>query len=208
MHQTTLDKWAYSDGTVFYLDRSAAEVESSKRAALGRCVWRKADCTDALYADCVGPSAYKKAQGVPVRVWGLLAAGELHVTILQEDQVMNRWTYASIIRRYFPQWLQGCDQLVQDYERCLRCDEPLQELKEIGVQVVPDYPKCSQDLNAIENAWKLLRDRLYDTLPTEMEDWAGCASSAGRVVCANCYSDSRVDSGRQIEPTRVSKAAF
>ena len=60
----------------------------------------------------------------------------------------------------------------------------------------------------MENAWKLLRDRLYDTLPTEMEDRAGCASCAGRMVCASCYSDSRVDSGRQIEPARVSKAAF
>ena len=106
-----------------------------------------------------------------------------------QGQVMNRWTYASIIRRYFPQWLQGCDQLVQDYERCLRCDEPLQELKEIGVQVVPDYPKCSQDLNAIENAWKLLRDRLYDTLPTEIEDRDGFIARlrcAVRWVNQNC----------------------
>ena len=31
------------DGTVFYLDRTQAESESSQRAALGAYVWRKSD---------------------------------------------------------------------------------------------------------------------------------------------------------------------
>ena len=45
----------------------------------------------------------------------------------------------------------------------------MEAFAEIGVQLVPDYPKCSQDLNAIENAWKLLRDRLSQTLPMGLE---------------------------------------
>ena len=42
-------------------------------------------------------------------------------------------------------------------------------MRKIGVQLVEHYPKCSQDLNAIENAWKLLKDRLNETLPVGME---------------------------------------
>ena len=169
MHAATLERWAYNDGTVFFLDRDEAEAESSRRAALGRPVWRRADGKDALYADCVGPSSYIKGQGVPVRIWGVLSNGRLHVAILPPKQPMNRWWYAWIVKRYFPYWLDGCDQLVQDYERCLRCEEPMQELRKLHVHVIQDYPKCSQDLNAIENAWNVLRQRLDATLPMHPE---------------------------------------
>lgn len=54
-HQSTLNRWAYSDGTVFYIDRTEAEAQNKKRNALGAMVWRRADCTDIIYADCVGP---------------------------------------------------------------------------------------------------------------------------------------------------------
>jgi hypothetical protein len=54
----TLEKWAYTDGTVYYLDRNAAEHQNSKRRALGTHVWRKSDNTDALYEECIGPSNY------------------------------------------------------------------------------------------------------------------------------------------------------
>ena len=36
-------------------------------------------------------------------------------------------------------------------------------------RLVPGYPRVSQDFNAIENVWKLLRDRLFETLPTTFE---------------------------------------
>ena len=132
-------------------------------------MWRRTDRKDAMYHDCVGPSSYVKGQGVPVRVWGLLARGVLHVTILPENVAMNRWWYAWVIRRHFSRWLDGCDQVVQDYERCLRCAEPLQEFAKLSVRVIDDYPKCSQDLNAFENAWKLLRERLDETMPQALE---------------------------------------
>jgi hypothetical protein len=63
MHASTLERWAYTDGTVFFRDRDAAENEMGKRLALGQEVWRQIDGSDALFADCVGPSSYKKAQG-------------------------------------------------------------------------------------------------------------------------------------------------
>ena len=56
-HAATLEKWAYSDGAVFYLDRGEEELASGQRAALGSMVWRRADRSDALYDDCVGPVA-------------------------------------------------------------------------------------------------------------------------------------------------------
>ena len=40
-----------------------------------------ADGSDGLYEDCVGPSSYYKAQGIPVRIWGLLANGQLFVAV-------------------------------------------------------------------------------------------------------------------------------
>ena len=166
-HQSTLDRWAYSDGTVFYLDRTQAEMESKKRKALGPFVWRKADRSDALYHECTGPSSYAKAQGIPVRVWGLLANGALHIAILPEKVVMNRWVYRRIIRTLFPKWLDGCTYLIQDYERCLRCDEPRAAMKEISLTLVEEFPKCSQDLNAIENCWAVLRERLFATMPSD-----------------------------------------
>ena len=42
-------------------------------------------------------------------------------------------------------------------------------MKDINVALVEQYPKCSQDLNPIENVWNLLRDRVYETMPVEME---------------------------------------
>ena len=70
-------------------------------------------------------------------------------------------------------WLHGCNLLVQDYERCPRCPEPLQEVAHLRVRLVHDYPKCSQDLNATENAWALLRGRLNYTRPNGMESRQG-----------------------------------
>ena len=101
----TLARWAYSDGTVFYLARSDTEQTHVRRAALGPFVWRQASGHDSLFEDCVGPSSYWKAQGRPVRIWGLLVAGMLFITVLPEGQAMNRWWYAWIVEHKFPVWI-------------------------------------------------------------------------------------------------------
>ena len=60
-----LRRWVYTDGCSFYLDRTAAEVEHSTRAALGKYVYRMEESADSLYVDCVGPSRYKNLRGNP-----------------------------------------------------------------------------------------------------------------------------------------------
>lgn len=79
--RTTLSRWAYSDGTAFYLAQDAAQVADKSRAALGPGVWRMADRSDGHYEDCVGASSYAKAQGASSRIWGLLVAGVLYITL-------------------------------------------------------------------------------------------------------------------------------
>ena len=192
--QSTLDKWAYTDGTVFYLDRTAEENEHTQRAALGSLVWRKVDGTDALYADCVGPSGYKKAQGKPVRIWGMLANGKLHIQVLDEGDVMNSDLYAELVDEKFSAWLGGCDYLVQDFEGCLRSEAALAAFKRVGVELVPDYPRSSQDFNAIENAWDLLRRRLDTTLPRALEDRASFVARLLEAVrFVNRYRKARLE---------------
>jgi hypothetical protein len=167
--QEFLKQFAYSDGTVFYLDRTSDEHEQTQQAALGSHVWRHADRNDALYNECIGPSSYNKAQGMPVRVWGLLSDGILNIHILEEGEVMDSCLYSELVEDKFGEWMLSTKYLVQDFERCLRTQEVRHTLQTEGIHLVEKYPKVSQDFNAIENAWKELRDRLFATLPATLE---------------------------------------
>ena len=168
-HASVLEKWCYTDGTVFYLDRTNDEAENSQQRALGAMVWRRSDNRDAMFGDCIGPSAYSKGQGIPVRVWGMLAMGILHIEILEPGEVMNQDVYAELVEDKFEAWAGNCEHLVCDFERCLRTDLALHQLSKVDLKLVDSYPRCSQDFNAIENAWKLVRDRLDETMPTGLE---------------------------------------
>jgi hypothetical protein len=146
------------------------ENEHSQKAALGSFVYRRSDCVDAMYQECLGPSSYKKAQGHLVRVWGLLSEGHLYLHVVEAGEVMNEEVYTELVEDHFSKWLGSSRYLVQDFERCLRTGGPLLALEQLGVALVEDYPRVSQDFfNAIENAWKLLRERLSDTLPMGLE---------------------------------------
>lgn len=168
-HASTLLKWAYTDGTVYFLDRDGAEHEDSKRRSLGTHVWRRSDNQDALYQDCLGPSAYSKGQGIPVKVWGMLACGKLHIHVLDPGETMDKQLYSDLVEDKFGGWSGFCDELVCDHERCLRSDEALHALTKANLKLVEGFPKCSQDFNAMENAWCILKERLDDTMPAELE---------------------------------------
>ena len=167
--QASLDRWAYTDGTVFYLDRTQEENEHSQLASLGGWVWRRADGSDAMFQENLAPSAYKKAQGTPVRVWGFLSEGTFYIHVLDQQEVMNQEIYEELIETKFERWMGSSTHLVSDFERCLRTDSSVAALADIDLLLVPGYPRCSQDLNACENCWKILRDRLFETMPTKLE---------------------------------------
>ena len=141
---------------------------------MGPLVWRMANGRDALYEDCVGASSYAKAQGTPVRIWGLLANGVLFIYVLPAKERMNRWNYEWLIHSKFPAWIykafgdQRTTYLVQDHERALWCDEPAPAMVEQRI-VRLDFPKCSRDYNPIEICWRELRARIAATEPTQME---------------------------------------
>ena len=167
--QETLQKWAYTDGTTFFLDRTEEELQHSQRRALGTHVWRRSDNSDAMYQECLGPSSYNKGQGTPVRVWGMLAAGRLHIHVLEEGEVMNQDLYAELVEDRFPDWCGDCEHLVCDFEKCLRSELAMHALTKTPLKLVDPYPKVSQDFNAIENAWAILKGRLQETQPTHLE---------------------------------------
>jgi len=98
-------------------------------------------------------------------VWGVLAQGALYIHVLDEGEVMNQDLYTESIEDKFENWLSGSNYLVQDFEACLRSAGPLHAFSQIGIELVPGYPKCSQDFNAMENCWHHLHDRLNTTLP-------------------------------------------
>jgi hypothetical protein len=85
--QDYLDRFGYTDGTTIYLARTETELQDKKRAALGKFCWRMASGKDGLKGANVGPSMYAKAQGLPVKIWGLLANGRLEYFVLPKDQL-------------------------------------------------------------------------------------------------------------------------
>ena len=104
---------------MFYLDRTDDDHEHSKRRALGTHVWRRSDNKDGLYEDCIRPSSYSKGQGIPVKVWGMLASGVLHIEVLAGGESMDKYIYPELIEEKFEDWSGHCEYLVCDYERCL-----------------------------------------------------------------------------------------
>ena len=72
--------------------------------------------------------------------------------------------------RKFDDWSGNCEHLVCDFEACLRSGEAVEALSKIGLTLVDGYPQCSQDFNAIENAWAIVKERLDQTMPVQIED--------------------------------------
>ena len=195
-HQQTLDRLAYTDGTTWFLAVGPSDADDKKRVALGSRVWRMASGKDGLFDDNISPSLYAKAQGKPIKIWGFLANGRLEYWVLPEDYDapkykstnMNGDRYNDLVNTRFVQWRQKCFRddkpcrLVQDHEKCLWQDRNLQALQAAGCNAVDNFPKSSPDLNAIEGVWRLLKDRVLETAPKDMETRAEFLARLGRQV--------------------------
>ena len=143
-HKATLDRWAYTDGTSFYLARTFDEKDQKTRASLGRHVYRMANGSDGLFHSNIGPSLYAKAQGLPVKIWGFFANGQLHYWVLPIDADlkkntthMNTQRYHDLVNSKFASWRRACFgddapcHLVQDHEEVLVGTHQHRSFKEI-----------------------------------------------------------------------------
>ena len=100
----------------------------------------------------------------------------LFVYVLPDGEVMNRWWYEWVIFHQFPRWCAKAfgskrkrpRYILQDHEKALWAEEPMAAMDACGLTVLRSYPKCSQDLNPIETAWREMA-RLAETEPTQME---------------------------------------
>ena len=55
-------------------------------------------------------------------------------------------------------------------------------MRDEGIKLLENYPKCSQDLNPIEVAWRELRARLSQTEPARRETRGEFVARARRAV--------------------------
>ena len=99
------------------LARTAEEHADKQRAALGKCVWRLDTGEDSLEDKHVGPSAYAKAQGTPIMIWGFFCDGHLEYYVLPKEytakckastQHMNGNRYKTMVDRHFAKWCRKC----------------------------------------------------------------------------------------------------
>ena len=101
--------------------------------------------------ECIGPSAYWKAQGRPVKIWGLLLNGELRTYVLPEGESMTMMRYAWLVENRMAEWKAeafGDERdvfLVQDHERALWGEEAKEKMRTHGLRLLENFPKCSQD---------------------------------------------------------------
>ena len=184
--QGYLNIFAYTDGTTFFLATNSVGNHDKQRAGLGKKVWRRIDGIDALEDKNVGPSSYAKSQGKPVKIWGLLGNGRLEYFLVPEVRNpkgkkksgnMNGDRYEEMVQRSFRVWKKAMFPrlartmlpLVKDFEGFLRQPRNLKAEDKAGFKTLQQHTKSSPDLNAIENVWDLLQDRLFLTAPVEVE---------------------------------------
>ena len=85
---------------------------------------------DGLWEENIGPSCYAKAQGLPVKIWGLFGKGHLKYYVLPKDgstktTCMNGGRYNKVVKTHFAKWRRtlfprgGRAFLVKDHEKCL-----------------------------------------------------------------------------------------
>lgn len=177
-----LKNFVYVDGTTFYLALNETGAEDQERQRLGQFVWRLCSKEDGLFQDTLSASLYAAKQGQPVKVWGMLANGHFSYWVLPASTGnstvhMNGARYRTMLQKFAVKWVRAAWggskprnlYYVQDHERCLWQSESLQVLRDLGFQVLDNYPVQSPDLNAIEQVWHRLRQILNESAPVGIE---------------------------------------
>ena len=90
----------------------------------------------------------------------LQSAANSNEVVVKAGSCTGRGVYLCILPAY----------LLQDHEKALRCECPREAMRQIGLQLLEEFPVSSQDLNAIETAWREVQARLRETEPVRMED--------------------------------------
>ena len=86
-----------------------------------------------------------------MKVWGLLANGRLYVYVLPEGESMPKKRYAWLGKPRMATWPADAANdhragfLVQDHERARWGDEAKEAMRDHGLRLLENYPKCSQD---------------------------------------------------------------
>ena len=123
-----------------------------------------------------------------VKIWGLLLNGELRTYVLPAGESMTMKRYAWLVEHKFAEWVtdawgtEGHAFLVQDHERCLWGARPKEALRAEDIRLLENFPRSSQDLNAIETAWREVRGRLDATQPRGLESRAAFLQRLRRAV--------------------------
>ena len=217
--QRDLNRWAYVDGTTFFLARDESQLEDKQRASLGKFVWRMANGQDSLDDKNVGPSVYAKAQGLPIKIWGFFCDGRLEYMVLPKDYTdkgklitthMTGERYHDFVTKNFQGWRKACLSrgrvfVAKDFEAFLRSPENIEAEADAGCDQIAKYPKSSPDFNAIEGWWRRLKMYLEERAPTELEDRDTFIRRLRRAVNylnANCRAEGRVLCRNQKERAR------
>ena len=221
--QKDLNKYAYVDGTAFYLASTPEEKEDKERAGLGKKCYRLATGEDSLEDRNVGASAYAKAQGLPIKIWGFFCDGRLEYYVLPKaytdrgkltTEHMTGERYRTMVQKHFSNWRKKCLPrggsvfVVKDYERFLRSEETIAAETAAGCLQVPKYPRSSPDMNAIEGWWRKLKLYLEEREPTHQEsreDFLRRLRRAVDYLNANCRAQGRKLCRNQKERARDCK---
>ena len=86
--------------------------------------------------------------------------------------------------------------LVQDHEQCLWAPACQAAIHKAGFDLMATHPKHSPDLNAIENWWARLRQRLNATAPDEQEMRASFVARLRKTV--NWMNANLADEGKNM----------
>ena len=150
----------FVDGATLYFPASVKQAHEKHRASVGAKVIRQQH--ERLEPDCVGSPGYSKAQGHPIKFWGMLYKGKLKIKIHEDNMTSDQ--YVNLVHKWMPKALRQMGVpstsktrciLIQDKERAINTLDVKTAMKKQKIKLELDFPTSSPDLNVysfIENS--------------------------------------------------------